>query len=125
MTRLCVSTARETRYGYSAAPTQHRNGKISRRVANNPHVHMHRLVVMTDRRRPRGTRTDPIQVGWMIERSSKGTLDAIAKRAGVSSSAFLEELIGRVAAGLDDRGLPAWWSYPDSSEQELPLKNIA
>ena len=73
------------------------------------------------RRLPRGTRVDPIQTPWVIERSAKERFDAMARNAGMSSAAFLEAVIDHLASDLTNRGVPAWLPQPEPDEEELPL----
>lgn len=68
-------------------------------------------------RRPRGTRVDPVPLGYAIERDSKSQLDAMASRAGVSTSVFIERLIEHVQTELDPQGRPVWWPQ----EEGLPI----
>lgn len=73
------------------------------------------------RRLPRGTRVDPIQTPWVIERSAKERFDAMARNAGMSSAALLEAVIDHLASDLTNRGVPAWLPQPEPDEEELPL----
>lgn len=68
---------------------------------------------MAARRRPRGTRVDPVAPGYIIERAAKDQLGALAARAGVSPSLFIERMVEHVTTELDDRGLPTWWPEPE------------
>lgn len=72
----------------------------------------------TAKRRPRGTRIDPVACGWAIEREKKTRLEEIAERAGVSAAVYLERVIDHVDQELGDDGLPTWWPAP---EEELPI----
>lgn len=72
---------------------------------------------MSKPRRPRGTRVDPVPLGYAIERDSKKHLDAMAAHAGVSTSVFIEHLVEHVQTELDDRGLPTWWPQ----QEGLPI----
>lgn len=77
-------------------------------------------VVTAVRRLPRGTRVDPVQTPWVIERAAKERFDAIARNAGMSSAVFLEAVIDHLASELTIRGVPSWLPQPDH-EGELPL----
>lgn len=77
------------------------------------------LKSMSQRRRPRGSLKQPIQVGYTVERLTKDRFDAIARRAGVSSAALFELLVEHVE--LTDQGLPAWWPEEEPRNGELPI----
>lgn len=70
-------------------------------------------------RRPRGTRVDPVPLGYAIERDSKSQLDAMAARAGVSTSVFIERMVDHVQTELDPEGRPVWWPR----EEGLPIES--
>ncbi len=75
---------------------------------------------MAPRRRPRGTRLDPVPLGYVVERAAKTRLDKIAENAGVSSAVMLEHIIDSVA--LTSRGLPVTWPEPtELLDGELPI----
>ncbi|GAA0503516.1 MULTISPECIES: hypothetical protein [Actinomycetes] len=76
----------------------------------------------TDYRRPRGTRVDPVAIGWEIERSRKDRFIQLAHHAGVSSAAFLEIIMDRLEDDLTDRGVPSWWPEPSRQDGELPIE---
>lgn len=71
-------------------------------------------------RRPRGTRVDPVALGYAIERNSKSRLDAMAARAGVSTSVFIEQLVEHAETELDDHGLPMWWPQQEGLPIDSP-----
>ncbi len=72
---------------------------------------------MSKPRRPRGTRVDPVPLGYAIERESKNRLDGLAARAGVSTSVFIEQVVEHLESELDHRGLPTWWPQ----QEGLPI----
>ena len=78
----------------------------------------------TVRRLPKGTRVDPIQTPWVIERSAKEQFDAIARNSGMSSAALLEAVIGHLSSELTNRGVPSWLPQPEPDEGELPLDEL-
>lgn len=63
---------------------------------------------MTARRLPKGTRTNPVRLGWAIEVERKALIDDLACRAGVSSAVILEAIIDHVQKDIPDSGLPDW-----------------
>lgn len=84
---------------------------------------MHTAMVdtMQVRRRPRGTRVEPVRVAWEIERVRKERFDQLARQAGVSASVFLELVIDHLEGELTDRGVPEWMPQPEPNEGELPI----
>lgn len=92
-----------------------------RRVALDArYIHQY-LGGMTSPRLPRGTRVDPVRVGWLIEGDRKRTLDRVAANVGVSSSVFLERLIEHLEDELNQYGRPTWWPDDDRRDGELPI----
>lgn len=69
-------------------------------------------------RRPRGSVKDGVTPAWKIQRHAKARIDAVAKRAGISSS-YLVELMAENLE-LTDQGIPSWLPEIDRS-QELPI----
>ncbi|MCD4850771.1 MULTISPECIES: hypothetical protein [Micrococcaceae] len=63
---------------------------------------------MAARRLPRGTRLNPVRLGWAIEEERKELIDNLADRAGVSSAVILEAIIDHVRKDIPDGGLPPW-----------------
>lgn len=81
---------------------------------------------MSAPRLPRGTRRNPVRLGYAIEAERKDQLDTFAARAGVSKAVFLEYIIDHVTTEVGSDGLPTWWPPADLEEQEeLPLKHTA
>lgn len=68
--------------------------------------------------RRRGSLIDPVIPGWRIERQSKERAEAIASRAGVSTSELIEQLLEHVE--LTDQGIPTWMP-PQDRDGELPI----
>ncbi|MCJ1697865.1 hypothetical protein MT349_18945 [Rathayibacter caricis] len=73
---------------------------------------------MAARRLPRGSRKDPVQLGYAVERPIKETLNAIARNAGVSTAVVIERMVEHVE--LTDQGIPTWWE-PLPRDNELPM----
>lgn len=76
---------------------------------------------MAVQRLPRGTRVNPVPLGWRIERQRKQRVEQLAAHAGVSAAVFLEALIDHVDGELTSRGLPTWWPAPEPADGELPI----
>ena len=76
---------------------------------------------MAARRLPRGTRVNPVPLGWRIEERRKLRVEQLAAHAGVSGAVFLEALIDHVEEELTTRGLPAWWPAQELADGELPI----
>ncbi len=72
----------------------------------------------TSRRRERGTRVDPVAVGYEVERAAKQRFEAIANHAGVSGSVLFEQMVEHVE--LNDQGIPVWMP-PRERDGELPI----
>ncbi|MFK4299871.1 hypothetical protein ABH924_005061 [Arthrobacter sp. GAS37] len=63
---------------------------------------------MAPRRLPKGTRVNPVRLGWAIEEQRKDVIDNLANRAGVSSAVILEAIIDHIQADIPEVGLPSW-----------------
>ena len=63
---------------------------------------------MAARRLPKGTRVNPVRLGWAIEEERKDIIDALATRAGVSSAVILEAIIDHIQPDIPTEGLPDW-----------------
>ncbi|MFE4835282.1 hypothetical protein ACHMXB_21385 (plasmid) [Arthrobacter sp. UC242_113] len=63
---------------------------------------------MAARRLPKGTRVNPVRLGWAIEEPRKDVIDDLAKRAGVSSAVVLEAIIDHIQPDIPTVGLPSW-----------------
>jgi len=74
---------------------------------------------MSQRRRPRGTLLQPVQLGYAVERPIKERFDTIAQRAGISSAVLFERVVEHIE--LTDQGLPVWWSEEAPRDGELPI----
>jgi hypothetical protein len=60
------------------------------------------------RRRPWRSLTDPVVVGYQVERETKKAFDSIADNADMSGAAFLEAVMRHtVEAELTDQGIPS------------------
>jgi hypothetical protein len=73
------------------------------------------------KRLPRGTRVAPTRAGWEIETATKERVDKLARRAGVSSSVFIERVIDHLDDELTVQGIPSWWPEQEPAEDELPI----
>lgn len=76
---------------------------------------------MTERRLPRGTRVDPVRVGWAIERGRKARIDELSLLANVSAAVFLESVIDHLDDEIAANGLPTWWPETTTEDGELPI----
>ncbi len=56
-----------------------------------------------------------------IAPEAKEFVAEVAERAGVSQSAFIDELLRHTQATLPDGGIPTWWPHPVAKDEELPL----
>ena len=70
---------------------------------------------MTPPRRPRGSRKDPVAIGYDVERENKDRWADIARNAGVSPSALFDLMVESIE--LDEHGVPLWFKRPE----ELPI----
>jgi hypothetical protein len=71
------------------------------------------------RRLARGTRIDPVQLGYVIERTDKLELDRLAEASGVSASVFIELMLKHLP--LTEHGVPEW-APSLKSDEELPIE---
>lgn len=76
---------------------------------------------MADRRLPRGTRVDPVRLGWAIERERKARIEELAVRANVSAAVFLEHMLAHIETEISPEGLPTWWPETTTEDGELPI----
>lgn len=74
---------------------------------------------MTVRRLPRGTRKDPVTLGYDVERANKDRWAAIATHVGMSPSALFDRMVENVQ--LDGRGRPVWLPTEPLADGELPI----
>ncbi|MCS5524831.1 hypothetical protein NY551_19010 [Curtobacterium flaccumfaciens pv. oortii] len=72
---------------------------------------------MTPRRLPRGTRKDPVTLGYDVERVNKDKWAEIAADAGVSPSALFDRMVETIER--DENGVPTWFKR---SDEELPIE---
>lgn len=73
---------------------------------------------MSTPRRPRGSVTDPIALGWKVQRENKDLFADLAAKAGLSGAALFDLMVENLE--LDERGLPAWIPQ-DDPEGHLPI----
>lgn len=76
---------------------------------------------MSTPRLPRGTRTKPVRVSWLIEEEKKLRFEQLAAHVDVSAAVFLERLIDHLDENLTDRGVPSWWPAPELKDGELDM----
>jgi hypothetical protein len=73
------------------------------------------------KRRPNDSPTVLLQA--RVDPQIRAKANGIAAAAGVSLSAYIEQLIAHEERQLDDKGRPAWWpEAPDDEQEELELK---
>jgi hypothetical protein len=58
------------------------------------------------RRLPRGTRKDPVALGYAVERENKTRWEEIAAACGLSSAALFDRMVETIE--LDESGRPVW-----------------
>ncbi|KSU51596.1 hypothetical protein SAMN05216418_0129 [Microbacterium enclense] len=74
---------------------------------------------MAPRRRPWGSRNDPVALGYEVERPVRDKLRAIADNMGVATSVLIEQMVEHLE--LTDQGIPAWWEpLPRDDELAMP-----
>lgn len=71
---------------------------------------------MTPRRLPRGTRQQPVSLGYDVERTNKDRWKEIADHVGISPSALFDRMVETIE--LDGNGIPVWYKR---SDEELPI----
>lgn len=74
---------------------------------------------MTPRRLPRGTRKDPVTLGYDVERQNKDQWGKIAAHVGMSPSALFDLMVENIQ--LDERGYPVWLPQKPTRDGELPI----
>lgn len=75
---------------------------------------------MAAKRIPRGTRVDPVSLGYVVEKNVRDRFAQIAEHSGMSSAALFESMVN--AMPLDERGFPTWLpSRPELKDGELPI----
>lgn len=74
---------------------------------------------MTPRRLPRGTRIDPVTLGYDVERVNKDRWASLAAHVGMSPSALFDQMVENLP--LDDRGFPTWLPEQPLRDGELPI----
>lgn len=71
-------------------------------------------------RRPRGSLTDPVQAGWVLERAAKDLAAAYAHRYGVGMSEFMQLVIEHLV--IDEDGSVRMNPLPPRTDEELPIE---
>jgi hypothetical protein len=75
---------------------------------------------MVARRRPRNSVNNPTPLGYTVDGDVKREFDALALKAGISASGFIELAMRRALThDLNDQGVPSW--LPEQTNQELPI----
>lgn len=67
---------------------------------------------MSAHRRPRGTMTDAVPIGYRVERRSKQDFEDIAASLGISGAVLFEAMVGNTRSHLTTDGTPDWWTAP-------------
>lgn len=67
---------------------------------------------------PRHPLVDPVKSGWRIERATRTRVTTLARRGGITASAFIDLTVQRLDVGLN--GLPSWLSTAEKEEGVLP-----
>ncbi len=77
---------------------------------------------MTARRLPRGTRVDPVTLGYDVERPNKERWAQIASHSGMSASALFDLMVENIE--LDADGRPVWLPEQTALDAgELPINS--
>lgn len=74
------------------------------------------------RRRARG---DAVGKPALYARVDQRVMDFVrtaAEQLGISQAEFVDEVLLHELSSVDARGLPAWWSKPIPSDEELGLR---
>lgn len=82
----------------------------------------HYVDPMSVERLPRGTRSEPKKLGYLVAGLSKQDFEEMAQAAGVSGAVFFERVAAHLKEELDDRGAPSWWPKPTTRDGELPIE---
>lgn len=77
-------------------------------------------------KRPNGVGASTIKSTIRLQQASWEIAERAAAALGVSRDAYLDQVLAREAAALDERGRPLWWTDPVPGDQEeLPLHKTA
>lgn len=71
-------------------------------------------------RKPRGTRVDPVGLGWAVESEAKQAFQVIAARANMSAAELFELTTANMLIHLNEQGLPDWLPVR-ARDGELPI----
>jgi hypothetical protein len=74
---------------------------------------------MSAHRRPRGTMTDAVPMGYRVERQSKQDFENIAAALGISGAVLFEAMVEHTRSHLTTNGTPDWWTT-HTPTQESP-----
>lgn len=74
------------------------------------------------RRRAKGTAPDAAHLYVQIAPAAKAVVDRIHESTGAPRWVVVEQILGRIADDLDERGVPVWWPEQPDQQEELPLK---
>lgn len=74
----------------------------------------------TKPRLPRGTRVEPIPIGYVVEKAARDRFKLIAARADMSAAALFDAVAMNMP--LDEHGYPTWLpEKPGLKDGELPI----
>ncbi|GAB6855978.1 hypothetical protein [Microbacterium xylanilyticum] len=72
-------------------------------------------------RRKVGSIESPVLISWRIETSTRERVKELAKLSGMSSSAFVDQMVANLP--LTDQGIPSWVP-PLDRDGELPIDDV-
>jgi predicted DNA-binding protein len=72
-------------------------------------------------RRKVGSIESPVLISWRIETSTRERVKELSKRSGMSSSAFVDQLVANLP--LTGQGIPSWVP-PLDRDGELPIDTV-
>jgi len=72
---------------------------------------------MSAPRRPRGTMTDAVPMGYRVERQSKQDFENIAATLGISGAVLFEAMVEHTRSHLTTNGTPDWWTTPTPTQE--------
>ncbi|GAA4492224.1 hypothetical protein GCM10023171_37020 [Microbacterium panaciterrae] len=72
-------------------------------------------------RRKVGSIESPVLISWRIETSTRERVKQLAKLSGMSSSAFVDQMVANLP--LTDQGIPPWVP-PFDRDGELPIDTV-
>ena len=75
------------------------------------------VATMSAHRRPRGTMTDSVPMGYRVERHAKQDFENIANALGVSGAVLFEAMVEHTRSHLTTNGTPDWWTTPTPTQE--------